>query len=763
MTDPDATVEAALRSAATGQPRTVVVNGVRGSGKSRVVELARQLATEAGMTVMMGRGLSGADVAFDGLQTLLRPLSAQLDELVPEHAVTLHALSSGRSLALDPSAARIAFFRLICAISERSPTCIVVDDFDLFDRASADAIGFALGRLVADPVAAVLSTRGRVDVANSSTVQLEPIRDEVLKRVLTERGLAEAPARSCAIAARGNPGMAIALADGLTSAQRVGADRLPSMMRPDMALLQQQQATLGALDEKIQRALVVVAADDLGQIGPVRSALEMLGEDASSIVAAEQLGLIEIEGPSVRFVDPWLRPAAYYLVAPASRRAAHRALAESYAKPHQAAARAWQLAAAADGPSDSVAEALGLVAADAARRGGAASAIDTYARAADFAETHELRERLLLDALAASLDALDLDTARRIAERIDPGTEDAAVAVADVLELCGEPIHHDQSRSTDAAGPWAQRRAERLRRQSAARGGRFDEVEAAAGTPFFAHAQLAVAVAHRHAGRLASAREALITIDALVTASCAELNAATRVLHADLDHLAGRFDDCAVALAEAGQPRDSWTRHLAELVRARLDIARGVSSAQPWMLALSVEVATEPLSELRAATVRGCADRDADLLQRTGERAAALGLIIEAGEINLARGEVLALSNTSLAAEAAGVARASLWAIGVHAWDGRIALLESVPDKSSPAAEVPDPGLAQLSQAEMRVAEAVGAGMTNREAAASLFLSVKTIDFHLQQIYRKLALRSRTELAVRIAGDDRRERVRGAS
>ena len=49
------------------------------------------------------------------------------------------------------------------------------------------------------------------------------------------------------------------------------------------------------------------------------------------------------------------------------------------------------------------------------------------------------------------------------------------------------------------------------------------------------------------------------------------------------------------------------------------------------------------------------------------------------------------------------------------------------------------------------MATAIAAGLTNREAAARLFLSVKTIDFHLQQMYRKLGVRSRTELAVRIA------------
>jgi DNA-binding CsgD family transcriptional regulator len=58
---------------------------------------------------------------------------------------------------------------------------------------------------------------------------------------------------------------------------------------------------------------------------------------------------------------------------------------------------------------------------------------------------------------------------------------------------------------------------------------------------------------------------------------------------------------------------------------------------------------------------------------------------------------------------------------------------------------------AALSAAELRVADAVASGLTNREAAARLYLSAKTIDFHLQAIYRKLAIRSRTELAARFA------------
>jgi DNA-binding CsgD family transcriptional regulator len=45
------------------------------------------------------------------------------------------------------------------------------------------------------------------------------------------------------------------------------------------------------------------------------------------------------------------------------------------------------------------------------------------------------------------------------------------------------------------------------------------------------------------------------------------------------------------------------------------------------------------------------------------------------------------------------------------------------------------------------VASIVGSGATNREAAAVLFVSPKTIEFHLGAIYRKLGSVPATELA----------------
>jgi DNA-binding CsgD family transcriptional regulator len=59
----------------------------------------------------------------------------------------------------------------------------------------------------------------------------------------------------------------------------------------------------------------------------------------------------------------------------------------------------------------------------------------------------------------------------------------------------------------------------------------------------------------------------------------------------------------------------------------------------------------------------------------------------------------------------------------------------------------------ELTPSELQVALRVAEGLTNREVAGVLFLSPKTVEHHLSAIYRKLGVRSRTELARRMASD----------
>ena len=68
--------------------------------------------------------------------------------------------------------------------------------------------------------------------------------------------------------------------------------------------------------------------------------------------------------------------------------------------------------------------------------------------------------------------------------------------------------------------------------------------------------------------------------------------------------------------------------------------------------------------------------------------------------------------------------------------------LRRIGGRSSPAGD-------GLSETETRIAELVAAGQTNNEVAQALHLSRKTVEWNLSKIYRKLEVRSRTELAAR--------------
>jgi DNA-binding NarL/FixJ family response regulator len=63
-------------------------------------------------------------------------------------------------------------------------------------------------------------------------------------------------------------------------------------------------------------------------------------------------------------------------------------------------------------------------------------------------------------------------------------------------------------------------------------------------------------------------------------------------------------------------------------------------------------------------------------------------------------------------------------------------------------------GLDSLSDREREIAGLVADGRTNREIAERLFLSEKTIETHLSRVFGKLGVRSRAEVAARVAGSD---------
>jgi DNA-binding CsgD family transcriptional regulator len=58
----------------------------------------------------------------------------------------------------------------------------------------------------------------------------------------------------------------------------------------------------------------------------------------------------------------------------------------------------------------------------------------------------------------------------------------------------------------------------------------------------------------------------------------------------------------------------------------------------------------------------------------------------------------------------------------------------------------------RLTPQELQIALLVTQGRTNAEIGRAVFLSTRTVEFHLSRAYRKLGISSRTELAGRLAG-----------
>ncbi len=157
-------------------------------------------------------------------------------------------------------------------------------------------------------------------------------------------------------------------------------------------------------------------------------------------------------------------------------------------------------------------------------------------------------------------------------------------------------------------------------------------------------------------------------------------------------------------------------------------------------------------AEAGLRTARGDNDGAIALLDDAAATFERLGMRIDLGRSLLGRGYVERRRRRVAASRAAHVAAYTLFQ-EIHAvpWAQQAqAALEPARDKSPEEATGDADATALLTDTEARVAREVAEGASNREIAERLYLSVKTVEATLTRIYRKLEVRSRTQLARRM-------------
>lgn len=183
----------------------------------------------------------------------------------------------------------------------------------------------------------------------------------------------------------------------------------------------------------------------------------------------------------------------------------------------------------------------------------------------------------------------------------------------------------------------------------------------------------------------------------------------------DLKAAASGTDELRAHAARIDRP---WLNALSDRTTGLLAAAEGDLQEASSLFDRALEhhaIQPRPLEQARTQLVRGA------VLRRAGAK----------------REARLALESAQAAFAAAG---ADLWREQTERELGRIG------GRRAPAGD-------RLSATESRIAELVAAGQTNAETARALHLSARTVEWNLSKIYRKLSVRSRSELAAKLRRD----------
>src|SRR4051794_15957922 len=384
-----------LDEARAGRSGALGIVGEPGIGKSALLEHAASLA--AGMRVLRARGVpSEAQIPFAGLFELLRPALDCLDRIpTPQASALESALALRPAQPEDRFAVGAATLSLLAAAAEAQPLAVLVDDAHWLDGSSADALLFAVRRLLAEPIAVVVAARegesSLLDGGVLPALRLEGL-DARAAELLLRR---DAPGTGADAAARlhretgGNPLALLELARERPPELALDA---PVPVVTSVAQAYVQRAS--ALPERTRAVLVLAAATDRGDLALLARTAAALGLEIADLAPAEEAALVVVQDARVEFRHPLARSAIYGAAPAERRREVHRALAGALPDA-DADRRAWHLALAAAGPDDSASSSLEQAAERAHGRSAYDVSSQAFERAALLAAAHERRAGLL--------------------------------------------------------------------------------------------------------------------------------------------------------------------------------------------------------------------------------------------------------------------------------------------------------------------------------------------------------------------------------
>jgi ATP/maltotriose-dependent transcriptional regulator MalT len=228
--------------------------------------------------------------------------------------------------------------------------------------------------------------------------------------------------------------------------------------------------------------------------------------------------------------------------------------------------------------------------------------------------------------------------------------------------------------------------------------------------------------------------------------------------------LVAEFARWALALLELGLGRaDEAFRHAldiststsfyAALDRIEAAVRAGhIESARDWLDSFEPWAETTGAAWARAVVSHCCAllsqdEQEAERLFQTAlELQAEAGRPFERARTELAFGEFLRRARRRVEArEHLHAALDGFETLGAELWAERARIELRASGQTARRRHPSTRG--QLTAQELQIAHFVAQGLSNREVAAQLFLSPRTVAFHLRNIFRKLGISSRTELA----------------